>query len=169
MFLVPAQDVPLTQGDVLDECPLVGLSAETLIIDLKNVPVNRWMARVIVLTQACDLAQAKTGVVLVAPVHDAEKIVGQGLLKAAAIRDQVRRHLVFGWYFLPAATAPVALPETLVDLCDLHSVPRIVLEALVASGKRRASLSPPYREHLAQHLAVTYMQVALPEPYGTGP
>lgn len=169
MFLVPAQDGPLTQGDVLDDCPLVGLSAETPIIDLKNVPVHRWLARVIVLTQACDLAQAKTGVVLVAPVHDAEKIVGQGLLKAAAIRDQVRRHLVFGWYFLPAGTAPVDLPEALVDLRDLHSVPRVVLEGLVARGKRRAALSSPYREHLAQHLAVTYMRIALPEPYRTGP
>ena len=30
-----------------------------------------------------------------------------------------------------------------------------------------ASLLSPYREHLAQHFAVTYMRVALPEPYPT--
>ena len=77
--------------------------------------------------------------------------------------------MVFGWYFLPAVTAPIVLPEALVDLRDIHSVPRAVLEALIASGKRRASLSSPYREHLAQHFAVTYMRIALPEPYGTEP
>jgi predicted ATP-grasp superfamily ATP-dependent carboligase len=44
-----------------------------------------------------------------------------------------------------------------------------VLEQLIAGGKRVASLVSPYREHLAQHFAVTYMRVALREPYGTRP
>src|SRR5439155_11518761 len=66
-------------------------------------------------------------------------------------------------------TAPATLPEALVDLRDIHSVPRAVLEALIAQGKRVASLLSPYREHLAQHLAVTSMRVALPEPYATQP
>jgi hypothetical protein len=167
MFLVPDKDSSLTQGDIFDECPLVGLSAEKPLPDLKNVPVNQWTSRVIVLTQACDLVQSKTGFVLVAQVHLAEKIVTRGLLKATTIRDQVRRHQVFGWYFLPAVPSPVALPEALVDLRDIHSVPRAVLEALIAQGKRVATLLSPYREHLAQHFAVTYMRVALPEPYGT--
>jgi len=57
----------------------------------------------------------------------------------------------------------------LVDLRDVHSVPRVLLEQLIASGKRVATLPSPYREHLAQHFAVTYMRVALPEPYRTQP
>jgi predicted ATP-grasp superfamily ATP-dependent carboligase len=61
------------------------------------------------------------------------------------------------------------LPESVIDLRDVHSVPRVVLEQLVADGKRVASLMSPYREHLAQHFAVTYMRVALPEPYATQP
>jgi hypothetical protein len=169
MFTVPDKDSSLTQGDFLDACPLVGLSAEGSLADLTKVSVNQWASRVIVLTQACDLVQSKTGFVLVAQVHPAEKIVHQGLLKATTIRDQVRRHQVFGWYFLPAATTPVLLPESLIDLRDLHSVPRVVLEQLIADGKRVASLASPYREHLAQHFAVTYMRVALPEPYATQP
>ena len=68
---------------------------------------------------------------------------------------------------IPAATAPVSLPESLVDLRDVHSVPRAVLQQLIRDGKRIASLVSPYREHLAQHFAVTYMRVALPEPYAT--
>ena len=167
MFVVPSLDSPLTQGDVIEECSLVGLNVTEPLSDLRNIPVKRWLARVIVLTQACDLAQAKSGRVLVAQVHDAQKLVEAGVLKGTAIRDQVRRHLVFGWYFMAAAPAPLVLPESLIDLRDVHSVPRVVLEQLIGGGKRVASLSSPYREHLAQHFAVTYMRVALPEPYAT--
>jgi hypothetical protein len=104
-----------------------------------------------------------------AQVHDAQTLVAKGILKGATVRDQVRRHLVFGWYFLPAVTTPVVLPEALVDLRDVHSIPRVMLEELIAHGKRCACLVSPYREHLAQHFAVTYMRVALPEPYRTQP
>ena len=169
MFFVPPADDPLTQGDVLDECPLVGLNATEPPSDLRAIPVKRWFGRIIVLTQACDLAQAKSGRVLVAQVHEAQKLIDDGVLKGSMIRDQMRRHLVFGWYFLPAATTPLLLPESLIDLRDVHSVPRVVLDQWVAEGKRVASLASPYREHLAQHFIVTYMRVALPEPYPTQP
>ncbi len=135
--------------------------------DVAAIPVQRWYSRVIVLTQACDLAQPKTDLVFVAPVHAAEMLVQRGVLKGNAIRDHVRRQLVFGWYFLPEISLPVALPESIIDLRDLHSVPRVVLEQLIGEGKRVASLLPPYREHLAQHFAVSYMRVALPEPFPT--
>jgi hypothetical protein len=169
MFIVPASESPMTQGDILTECPLVGLDATEPPGDPRNIPVQRWWARVIVLTQACDLAQAKSGRVLVAQVHDAQKLVEAGVLRGPIVRDQMRRHMVFGWYFLPAATAPVPLSESLIDLRDVHPVPRVVLKQLIKGGKRVASLVSPYREHLAQHFAVTYMRVALPEPYATQP
>lgn len=121
------------------------------------------------MTQSCDLSQGKTNSVLVAPIHDAQKLVETGILKGPIIRDQVRRHQVFGWYFLPEAIEPIALAESLIDLRDIHSVPRAVLEQLIVEGKRVASLLSPYREHLAQHFAVTYMRIALPDPYTTKP
>jgi hypothetical protein len=169
MFTVPAVSDLLTQGDLLDDCPLVSLRPDRITTDPRAIAVQRWLARIIVLTQACDLAQPKTDLVLVAPVRDAQKLVEQGVLKGTIVRDHVRRHLVFGWYFIPASPAPLALPEALIDLRDVHSVPRVVLEQLIRSGKRVASLVSPYREHLAQHFAVTYMRVALPEPYATQP
>jgi hypothetical protein len=169
MFARSAASDPLTQGDVIEDCPLVGLNLAALPVDSNDPATKWWTSRVIVLTQACDLAQAKVASVLVARVHDAQTLVDTGVLKGTVIRDHMRRHLVFGWYFLPAATAPVSLPESLIDLRDVHSVPRLVLEQLIQGGKRVASLVSPYREHLAQHFAVTYMRVALPEPYATQP
>ena len=174
MFSVLPSDSPLTQGDIVDPCPLVELAVDEFAVDgpprdVRSWPVSRWMARIIVLTQACDLAQGKSDRVVVAPIHDAQTLVDKGLVKATIVRDHVRRHLVFGWYFLPAVTAPVSLPESLIDLRDIHAVPRVVLDRLIADGKRIASPSSPYREHLAQHFAVTYMRIALPVPFSTQP
>lgn len=169
MFVQIATHVPLTQGDLIDACPLVGLDAGVGSLNFDEPAMKWWKARVVVLTQACDLAQTKSGHALVARVHIAKELVDQGVLKSAAIRDHIRRHLVFGWYFLPAVTTPVALPEALIDLRDIHTIPRTVLDELIVRGNRVVTLASPYREHLAQHFAVTYMRVALPEPYGTGP
>ena len=105
----------------VDGCPLFGLARAGGAIDLQAAP-TRWEARVIVLTQACDLAQAKTSKVLVGWVHAADELVRHGLLKGAGrSRSAVgSRGLVYGWYFLPAAPAPMPLPESIVHLRDLH-------------------------------------------------
>jgi hypothetical protein len=166
IFAAPAPDEPLTQADILDACPIFGFDVSDAAVDLNAAPA-RWQERVIVLTQACDLAQTKTTKVLVALVHTAQTLVDQGVLKAPTIRDQVRRGLVYGWYFLPAAPAPIPLPESIIDLHDLHTVPRAILERLIADGKRVGRLQSPYREHLAQHFAVTYMRIGLPAPFDT--
>jgi hypothetical protein len=158
-------EADLSQGDILDDCPiLVWKPAPPLDFD---VPPEIRIIRVVVLTQACDLAQDKTTRAVVAPVHDAAELVARNILKAVAIRDQVRRGQVFGWYFLPAAPAPVTLAESIVDLRELHTIERRTLEYLVGAGKRICRIRTPWREHLAQHFGTTYMRIALPEPYAT--
>jgi hypothetical protein len=155
---VPA-DMLLTQGDILDGCPVYRRGEDD--------EVEEFVARVIVLTQACDIAQQKADSVVVAVVRTAEEVISAGELKAAAIKDQVRLGRVFGWYFLPAAPEPIPVPESIVNLRDLHTVPRSLLEKLAADGHRPARLNTPYREHLAQHFAVSYMRIALPEQFAT--
>ena len=71
-----------------------------------------------------------------------------------------------GISFPPHASCP-GFPESLVDLRDLHTVPRSLLEGLRDQGKFVCRLITPYREHLAQHFSVTYSRIGLPEPYGT--
>jgi hypothetical protein len=68
---------------------------------------------VLLLTQACDLANSKTTRVQVAIVHSAQRLVDLGLLKAQTVAQNVRRHQVFGWYFLPKGDC---IPESIVDL-----------------------------------------------------
>jgi hypothetical protein len=59
------------------------------------------------------------------------------------------------------------LSESIVDLRDLHTVPRAMLERLIQEGKRITRIATPYREHLAQHFSTTYSRIGLPEPYET--
>ena len=164
--LPPGQVVPLSQGDIFDYCPLVFWADQTRQVAGADTP-HRVRARVIVLTQACDLANDKTERVIVALVHDAGELVRTGRLKEKFVRDHVRKGQVYGWYFLPAHETCPHFPESLVDLRDLHTVPRTLLEELRDQGKQVCRLVTPYREHLAQHFSVTYSRIGLPEPYGT--
>ena len=52
----------------------------------------------------------------------------------------------------------------IVDLRQLHTVRLDLLTALSVSGRRRARLLSPFREHLAKHFADTFSRIALPEP-----
>jgi hypothetical protein len=155
---------PVTRGDILDDCPIVALEEA----DPDGDPA-RGRVRVIVLTQACDLAQSKATRAVVALVHTASHLVETGILKAETVRSQVRLGRTFGWYFLPAAPLPVHLPESIVDLRDLHTASTAILQRLLGEGKGVCQLSTPYREHLAQHFGLTYMRIGLPEPYETQP
>lgn len=66
--------------------------------------------------------------------------------------------------FLPAGEV---VEESIVDLRDLHTIPRDVLDGLIRNGARVARIRTPYREHLAQHFSSTYARIGLPEPYPT--
>jgi hypothetical protein len=165
MYRVLPSDEPISQGDIVDDCPIFGLDAAVENLHVDSDPV-RWIARVVVMTQACDLATGRTTRAIVAVVHEAQELVDAGILKAPAIRDRIRRHQVFGWYFLPQ-NDQAGLPESLVDLRNLHTVPLAILNQLAGSGKRQCRIETPYREHLSQHFANTYARIGLPEPYET--
>jgi hypothetical protein len=109
----------------------------------------------------------KTVRVVVAKIHAAADLVRSGRVKEKFVRDNVRKGQVYGWYFLPADMTRPGFPESLVDLRDIHTVPRALLEGLQGRGKHVGRLITPYREHLAQPFSVTYSRIGLPEPYGT--
>jgi hypothetical protein len=161
----PQSAEPLSQGDLLDGCPILFWEVASPAVGARPESATA-RARVVVLTQACDLAQAKATRVLVAVVHDVQHLVERGILSSKVIRDQIRTHRVYGWYFLPAGAA---VQESVIDLRDLHTLPRAMLEGLVREGKRVARIQTPYREHLAQHFSSTYARIGLPEPYSTQP
>ncbi len=165
IYSFPGADASLDQGDLVDNCLI--LSIKEFDLDGGTLPgINVANNRVLVLTQACDLANRKLTNVTVAVVHDAQLIVDQGLLKTADIRGPIRAGRVYGWYFLPS-DLELGLDEMIVDLRQLHTVRLDLLTTLAQVGGRRARLLSPYREHLAKHFADTFSRIALPEPYET--
>lgn len=165
IYGTPAPEEPLDQGDLIERCPLL------FIKDMdQNQPGPLDVAydynRVIMVTQTCDLAQLKVTTVNVAEVFAAQNLIDRKMLKPAEVRGPLRAGRIWGLYFLPAK-ADLSLEEMIVDLRRLHTVRLDVLLSLCRTGKRRARLQTPYREHLAKHLADTLSRIGLPQPYET--
>ena len=165
IYRVPGSDDPLDQADIIEMCPIPLLTE----FDLEGVnppQIQVSPCRVLVLTQACDLANRKASHVTVAVVHDVQSLVDQNLIKPTDVRGPIRAGRVFGWYFLPANRG-CGLPEMIVDLRQIHTVRLDLLTALCQRGHRPARLLSPYREHLAKHFADTFSRIGLPAPYET--
>ena len=161
----PSTEDAVAQGDVIDGCPVL-LVAQWNPDDWTSLQSKHVLQRVIVLTQTCDLAQAKVGRIVVAVVLAAQQLVDGGLLKPADIRGPIRAGRVFGWYYLPKCDE-FGLPESIVDLRQLQTLPRDLLTGLCQRGKRLARFQPLAREHLAKHVADTDSHIGLLEPYPT--
>ncbi len=156
---------PIDQGDIIDGYPVLFLKGFDL--DGGRPPqIDVSISRAFVLTRTCDLANQKAVSITLAVILDAQELIDQGVLKAADVRGSIRAGRVFGWYFLPKSEIH-GLPEMIVDLRQLHTAEIEILAALCESGRRRARLLCPYREHLAKHFADTFSRIGLPEPYRT--
>ena len=92
-------EAPLEQGEIVDDCPILYWHREEKSTSWNAAESSE---RIVVLTQACDLANPISTRVQVATVHEADRLVELGVLKPQTIRDQLVRHRVYGWYFLPA-------------------------------------------------------------------
>ena len=120
IYDTPGSDDPLDQADIVSRCPILSLTD----FDLEGVKppqIQVSTCRILVLTQACDLANRKASSVTVAVVHDAHALVEQNIIKPADVRGPIRAGRVFGWYYLPASTG-CGLPEMIVDLRQIHTV-----------------------------------------------
>lgn len=165
IYRLPPLNDPLDQGDIVEVCPILEL-AEYDLDRRKPLATTYASQRILVLTQTCDLANAKSRLVAVAVALDAQALIDQQMLKAADIRGPIRSGRVYGWYFLPK-NIELGLPEMIVDLRQLQTVRHDLLTALCQRGQRKARVQPLYREHLAKHFADTYSRIGLPQPYET--
>ncbi len=161
----PSPNEPLDQGDLIDGCPVTTLTsydpANPAAVDVTTTP-----ARVVVLTQTCDLANEKVLAANVAVVFEAQFLIDEKVLRPAEIKGPLRAGRIWGWYFLPA-DADLGLGEMVVDLRRPHTVKLDLLRTLSRAGKRRGRVGPLYREHLAKHFADTFSRIGLPRPYET--
>jgi hypothetical protein len=165
IYDAPGPEIPIDQGDLIDDCPVFSIVQYDLLPPSALVAKSA-MQRVIVVTQTCDLANEKAKVANVAEVHSAQVLVEQNVLRPSDIKGPIRGGRVWGLYFLPAHSA-LGLSEMIVDLRRLHTVRLDLLRDLIRAGQRRGRMQALYREHLAKHFADTFSRIGLPRPYET--
>jgi hypothetical protein len=182
--VVPASS-PLTQGDLIFDCPLVGwgevslagAGAEPEEASLKDV-IDAFRDDVVVMTQACDLEHHKVGNVVLCP-HLSLSDYRQAWQEWLRSRNQnpsekawkrtcedIAAGYVWNHAFLNRIDSPEVSTEVrVVDFHDVYTAPRSFLEAILRKrNKVRLRLLPPYREHLSQAFARFFMRVGLPQP-----
>jgi hypothetical protein len=164
------QGSELLQGDLLRDCPIPrvrGLedwplrAGQPLEVDIDQEDV-------VVMSQSCDLANDKIQDVVLAQVLD-WAVAGRALIRQGntfARRRNFRRALVAG--NIPSLSllhkherAPT-LGWSIVDFHRLFVLPTPVVLAVAQAAGPRLRRRSPYREHLAQALARSFMRVGLP-------
>jgi len=180
----PAEE-PLTQGDIIFSCPVVGWRPEVR-LDFSSgqeiLPVGELLeaerVHVIVMTQACDLEHAKVRNVVLCPLYplstykaawEAAQRSRSQIPTAKAWKrycDDICEGAIWNLSLLNAEdVGGLTIEHSVVDFHEVFTLPRQVLEALLkARSQDRAQLLPPYREHLSQSFARFFMRVGLPIP-----
>lgn len=163
-------DGSLEQGDLLDSVPLVDLQPPYDVDSLalgQRPQIRVRFARVIVLTQSCDLEAGKIDNVLVCPHFPPEELAPAiEDLRTLKGRKRVNRGAVVSLYMLPPCDLPgIQHDQRVVNFRQLACVPLELALQIGASQSHRIRLVTPYREHLAQHLARFIERVGLPMNY----
>jgi hypothetical protein len=181
-------DTPITQGDFIDPCPVLAfdeipqftlpIKTDAVIARLQGrYGIER--NRVVVMTQACDLAQGKARNVILCPVYhlDDYKTEWEKAQKTAGrpVRPtewpskiaEIKKGRILNLCLLAGSDSKkpggVSIPCQVVDFLEVFSMPLEIVKTWVLSqNTNRLRLLPPYREHLSQAFARYFMRVALP-------
>lgn len=182
-------DTPISQGDIILKCKV------PVIIDKPDPPffkISGGIYDVIVMTQACDLANEKTDIVSLCPLKPLTEVI-EGLMKQDLLpeeseayknfmykslsgkqkkrKDTIIQNLKAGFYLdfhvlkeHRDKFKPMLDQDYMsVVLKQTFTIPKKALEKyLLQTRTDRITLLPPYREHLAQAYARNFFRIGLP-------
>ena len=164
------QGSELLQGDLLRACPIprvLGLEQWPLHAG-QPLEVDITEEDVVMVSQSCDLANDKIHDVVLVQVLGWQ-VACQALLahgNTFARSRQFRRAFVAGnipsLSLLHKHDSAPTLGWSMVDFHRLFVLPKPVVTAAARAAGPRLRLRSPYREHLAQALARSFMRVGLP-------
>ena len=155
----------LAQGDLLPECllpqfvenPVPRADGEPTELDVKQ-------ARLIVVSQTCDLKIAKVEFVALCPIHTLPEfeqanpvIVQKGRWEKVRKGEQPALHLIAS-----PDTPEINRAALVIDFGHIVSVPFEYLTSHAESLGERWRLESPYLEHFSQAFARFFMRVGLP-------
>ena len=175
-------DEPLTQADIIEDCPLLVWDedvsgADDLSISGLQAKRSAKAGDVIVMTQACDLEHDKVNAVILCPCDLLTKMRSDmeatflrrnetltkkaiGKICEKAIRGEFPNLCMLNH----SGTAEHPKDDhRVVDFQEVYTLPRSFLSRIVRSrGRQRLRLKSPYREHVSQAFARFFMRVGLP-------
>ncbi|WML24110.1 hypothetical protein [Neobacillus sp. OS1-33] len=160
-------DNSLEQGDVLENISIAMPSPEFYIGKSKRVGMKA--TNVIILTQTCDLANAKTPWVYVTPVRSIEVFKKQYASQEQS-EEQINKHLenirrgnMPKYHMINQCNLePLRLDISILDLREVYSLPFKYVKEFANQGERRRRMLSPYKEHLGQAYARFFMRIGLP-------
>ena len=158
------------QGDLLRDFPVVHVEAVEVAGDTADVHSRVEFIDGIIVTQTCDLENAKVDNILLARVTTwadfaaAQFAAGNTAVKSSSFRRNLIRGDIAPLMLLHAREQQPPLTWSVVDFRELHVVGRARIDEFVnqPGSRRRLRLLSPYKEHFAQAFARFYMRVGLP-------
>lgn len=168
----------LEQGDFIDSCQVI--IPRYIPIDMVEESMRAVSAsyqiesdtityNVIIVSQSCDLDNAKVDYVLVCPRWSYTEVVKHNpkFGKKDAF-ERIKQGKEYRYCMLGECDLPDFLSEIqLVDLNMVFSVPYSLMKQIALSKGKRLRLRSPYKERLAQAFAYFHMRVALPHDLPT--
>lgn len=156
----------LEQGDLLRACPIILPSPHlTDLLPGSSLPADILTFDLVVMTQSCDLVNAKVTDVILCPHWDLSEA---GKLDTALARKDTQQAILKGYRYRYTMLAASSFPEVpmgvrIVDFGRIFSLPKAFVSQFAANQGKRLRLCPPYREHLSQAFARFFMRVGLPQ------
>ena len=153
----------LRQADILEQC-LIASVADSFAENESNPSVHVDNARLIIVTQSCDLANDKTLYVALCPVFTLDEFeLSNSRFKVKGRWEEVRRGKVEGLHLLAGIADPHNNRDALVvDFRLIVSLPIGYLTRHAEKFSPRPRLLSPYVEHFSQSFARFFMRVGLP-------
>lgn len=162
-FWISTSDTQLMQGDFLTDClvpiipPTFGLRSQTTDLTIHTVDL-------IIVTQSCDLAKMKSGLVALCPLHTISSFesVNPAFAKKGVWED-VRKGRREGLHLLASPTNPDSGRDALVvDFREIFSLPFEYLSQHATALGSRWRLDSPISNTSPKRLPGFFMRVGLP-------
>lgn len=155
----------LDQGDILVDCP-AGFLPLDWDPDSKEQHFKIDIFSLVVITQACDLAEDKVKYVVCCPVDSHETLDSRPPFRTMNTKDRKRtKDKIIGGHWpgycmISRHDGDPSRAISVTDFRNVFSLPKSFL--LERARERHLRLVTPYREHVSQAFAKFFMRVGLP-------
>lgn len=169
-YQILSESDEITQGDILINFPIIKIPNYKEIVEGNNLEELELDIAIeyidcIVLTQACDIAQAKPDLenIILCTIHDIKGVdFNKGKLGDCISGKLPQYYMLNKFEKFKCEYKEAGFNFHIVNFNSIEKVPLSVLKSFANRVPTRLRLLPPYREHLSQAFAKYFMRIGLP-------